>query len=156
VAALGEPMGFTPEAIDPWRVADAIAHVAHYKARVVQRLVHDGSTQAIDKKMNAYCDPDKWDDLQAADLVYHSMDAFTRRRHGRNHLVYERWRDASPKQILSWHRFVHRYVMTKLAKAPASWFDNAGRGPRLSYPALGAIAHHSDTHLKDIDHALRR
>jgi transposase-like protein len=156
VSALGAPMGFAAEAIDPWRVADAIAHVAHYKARVIHRLVGpDASTSAMDKKMDAYCAHDDWNDLKAADPVYNTMDAFTRRRHGVNHLVFERWRDAPPKDVLAWHRSVHRYAMTKLTGAPDDWFEDAGGKPRLTYSAVSAIAHHSDTHLKDIERALR-
>jgi hypothetical protein len=146
-ADLDTPMLFASESIDPWRVKDAVAHATHYKARVLHRL--GGG-------FDEYFDPDAWDELEARDRVLRSMDAFTRRRHGPNHLVYVRWRDESPKDVLAWHRRVHKSVLAALESAPETWFSTGERKgfPRLSRSGVGELSAHLDTHLRDIKRAL--
>ena len=151
--ALQTRMPFAPDAIDPWQVKDAVAHVTHYKARAVHRLVgrRDAPLSADEQRFDEYWGRQEWADLEGADHVLPRMDAFTRRRHGLNHLVYERWRDSSPREVLAWHRFVHEHVIAVLGEGPESWFGPTGRLPRV---AIGTLAHHLDTHVRDIRRAL--
>jgi hypothetical protein len=148
-ADMDTPMSFASASIDPWRVQDAVAHVTHYKARVLHRL--GGG-------FDDYFDPDVWDELQARDRVLRSMDAFTRRRHGLNHLVYMRWRDESAKSVLAWHRRVHKTIVAALEKAPETWFSTGERKgvPRLSRSGVAELSIHADTHVRDIERALSK
>ena len=145
---LAKPMLFSADSIDPWRVKDAVAHVTHYKARVVHRLTKDWPDD--------YWASEAWDELESSDRTLATMDARTRRRHGRNHLVYVRWRDASIDEVLAWHRRVHKHVVSTLAKGPETWFSTEARrgSPRLSNEAVAALGVHSDQHLRDIRRAL--
>jgi hypothetical protein len=149
-SALDAPMLFASESIDAWRIKDAVAHVTHYKARAVHRL-KGRANNARDGDLDGYWDPDEWAALEAADRVLPRLDERTRRRHGLNHLVYERWRDRSAREVLAWHRRVHEHVMSVLRDGPDEWFGPSGRLPRV---AIGEFAHHLDTHLRDIRRAL--
>lgn len=161
-SALDAPMLFSSEAIDPWRVKDALAHVVHYKARVVERLTKgrprvDDRPTAAERRLREYWDPDAWADLEASDDVLRTLDARTRRRHGRNHLVYVRWCDRTADEIVSWHRMVHKHVVSVLENGPETWFVPGGiRWSRdnLSNEAVAALSTHSDQHLRDIQRAL--
>lgn len=158
ISDLDTPMAFGREAFDPWLAKDAVAHVAHYKAREVDRLMRRRSTPggrltAVERKMHDYFDPESWDELAASDPVFRSLDPRTRRRHGLNHLVYVRWRDAPADEIVAWHRTVQKYVVAAFENGPDAWFVEGGqRASRnsISRAAVGALAAHSDTHLRDI------
>lgn len=159
--ALDASMRFSPEAIDRWRVKDAVAHVAHYKARVADRLTRGqpagGRLSAAERALRKYWDPDSWEELEASDRVLPRLDATTRRRHGGNHLVYVRWCDRGADEIVSWHRMVHRRVVSVLEHGPEIWFVPAGvRASRggLSNEAVGNLSVHSDQHLRDIRRTL--
>lgn len=160
VSELAKPMKFVPERLDPWRVKDAISHVTHYKARVAHRLARDTPIQGISPRaglqMDQYFAAESWRELESSDKTMIKWDERTRRRHGRNHLVYVRWRDEPPTEVLAWHRAVHRYVIAALKSAPNSYFDGktTDRSLILSNDALGALGSHVDTHLRDIRSAL--
>jgi hypothetical protein len=40
-----------------------------------------------------------------------------------NHLIYMRWRDRFPQEVLTWHRQVQEDVLTALRDAPEEWFS---------------------------------
>lgn len=155
-------MPFSSEAIDPWLVKDAVAHVAHYKARVAQRLIKrrspvEGRESTAERTFLEYWDPESWAELEASDKPFRTFDAKTRRRHGMNHLVYLRWRDQTAAEVLTWHRSVQKYVVKTLENGPDIWFLPEGqRASResLSYEAVGNLSAHSDQHLRDIRRAL--
>src|SRR3970040_575250 len=67
-----------PETKDPWTVKDALAHITHFKADVVRKI----KKQPIPVEEKGL----SWTDG--------------------NHLIYERWRDRSPQEVLAWHRQV--------------------------------------------------
>ena len=160
-SALETPMPFSEESIDPWRVKDVVAHIAHYKARVAERLMKSrpvgGSTTAAERTLREYWDPESWAELEASDKVLRTLDAKTRRRHRMNHLVFLRWKDRTANEVLRWHRLVQKHVVSILEKGPDTWFLPAGRRAsreNLSHEAVSSLSIHSDTHLRDIKKAV--
>lgn len=159
-SALQRPMQFQTEYIDPWGVKDAVAHVTHYKVwkvlRLMQRTQSEVSTK-WDGPMDDYFAPDKWHQLNVSDELLPTLDSRKQRRHGPNHLVYVRWKDRRPRDIVSWHRTVHEFVISALKKAPAHWFTQAGHRsspPGLSLEDISSLGLHLDQHLKDIRRTL--
>lgn len=113
------------ETKDPWTVKDAVAHITHWKA--------DTARSALRKPI-----PPEERGLNITDG---------------NRLVYKRWRNRSPQEVLAWHRQVHKDVLAALREAPAGWFSGRGRGPDWPYDLLG---HSTDHRVKDIEKALAR
>ena len=79
-----------PETKDPWTVKDALAHVTHFKADVVRKI----KKQPIPVEVKGLSETDE------------------------NHLIYARWRDRSPQEVLAWHRQVQDDVLAALQGAP--------------------------------------
>jgi hypothetical protein len=70
---------------------------------------------------------------------------------GVNRLVYERWRDRSPAEVVEWHRRVHEDALRALAEAPEEWFGRRERSPE--WP--GDFDGHSAAHrVRDIEAAV--
>ena len=112
-----------PETKDPWTVKDALAHITHWKADVARRI----------KKQPV---PIEEKGLNITDG---------------NHLIYLRWRDRSPQEILAWHRQVQEQVLMALREAPEEWFS--GREHKPEWPS--DLDDHSSYHrVKDIEQAL--
>jgi hypothetical protein len=112
-----------PETKDPWTVKDALAHITHWKA--------DAARVARRQRR-----PPEERGLRINDA---------------NHLVYLRWRERSPQEVLAWHRQVQEDVLAALAEAPEKWFS--GRERRSDWP--GDLDGHSAEHrVKDIERAL--
>ncbi len=112
-----------PEGKDPWTVKDAVAHITHWKADVARSA--RGQRRPPEER-----------GLQITEG---------------NHLVYMRWRDRSPQEVLAWHRQVHEDVLAALRAAPEKWFN--GRERDEGWP--GDLDHHSAYHrVKDIEQAL--
>jgi len=111
------------ETKDPWTVKDALAHVTHWKADVVRSI----------RKQRR---PPEERGLQYTPA---------------NHLIYMRWRDRSPQEVLAWHRQVHEDVLAALREAPEEWFSGKDRGPEFPFDLTG----HSTNHrVKDIERAV--
>ncbi len=85
-----------PESKDPWTVKDALAHITHWKADVIRSI----------KKQRR---PKEEQGLTTT---------------AGNHLVYMRWRDASPAEVLQWHRQVQQEVLEALKNAPDEYFTS--------------------------------
>jgi len=113
------------ETKDPWTVKDALAHIIHWKADTLRKI----KKQPIPVEEKGL----DWTDG--------------------NRLIYERWRDRSPQEILAWHRQVQDDVLTALQTAPEAWFSNRERRPEWPYDLDG---HSSDHRVKDIERALKR
>jgi hypothetical protein len=112
-----------PETKDPWTVKDALAHITHWKA--------DAARVARRQRR-----PPEERGLRLNDM---------------NHLVYLRWRERSPQEVLAWHREVQEDVLAALAAAPDQWFSGRERG--ADWP--GDLDGHSAEHrVKDIERAL--
>ena len=114
-----------PESKDPWTVKDALAHITHWKVAVA-RSIRKQPIPAEERGLNT-----------------------TRG----NHLVYLRWRDRPPREVLAWHRQVQQDVLAALREAPEKWFS--GRERASDWP--GDLDSHSTYHrLKDIELALKK
>jgi len=94
-----------PETKDAWTVKDALAHITHWKADTV-RKIKKRPVPLEEKGLN-------WTDG--------------------NRLIYQRWRDRSPQEVLAWHRQVQQDALAALQEAPAAWFSNRERRPEWPF-----------------------
>ncbi len=114
-----------PETKDPWTVKDALAHITHWKADMI-RLMKGERRPPEERGL----------DTKAG-----------------NRLVYTRWRNRPPQEVLAWHRQVHKDVMAAIKAMPEDYFSGKDR------PAdwLGDLDHHSAHHrVHDIEGALAK
>jgi len=114
-----------PDTKDPWTVKDALAHITHWKADTVRKIKKQ-PIPVEEKGLN-------WTDG--------------------NHLIYERWRDCSPLEVLAWHRKVQEDVLSALQVAPDAWFR--GKECRQEWP-FDLDGHSSYHRVKDIESALKK
>ena len=114
-----------PETKDPWTVKDALAHITHWKADTV-RKIRKQPVPAEEKGLN-------WTEG--------------------NHLVYARWRDRSPQEVLAWHRQVQEDALAALQAAPDAWFSNRERRAEWPFDLDGHSSYHR---VKDIEQALQK
>jgi hypothetical protein len=112
-----------PETKDPWTVKDALAHITHWKAGVA-RKARGERPPAEERGLN---------ETES------------------NRLVYLRWRERSPQEVLAWHRQVQEELLAALRAAPEEWFSGRERKPDWPYDLDGHSAHHR---VKDIEQAL--
>ena len=113
-----------PETKDPWTVKDVLAHITHWKADTVRKI----KKQPIPPEEKGLNETDG------------------------NRLVYQRWRERSPREVLAWHRQVQQQVLAALHDAPETWFS--GRERRAEWP-FDLDAHSSYHRVKDIEQALK-
>jgi len=114
-----------PETKDPWTVKDALAHIIHWKADVARKAKRQ--PVPVEEKGLNYTDG--------------------------NRLIYLRWHNRSPQEVLAWHRQVQKDVLAALQEAPEEWFSGRERGP--DWP--GDLDGHSTYHrMKDIEQALAK
>ena len=112
-----------PETKDPWTVKDALAHITHWKADIARR---------------ARGEPIPPEERGLSETAG-------------NQLVYLRWRDRSPREVLAWHRQVHADVLAALRAAPEAWFSGRERRPEWPNDLDGHSSYHR---VKDIEQAL--
>jgi len=112
-----------PETKEPWTVKDALAHITHWKADVARSI--RGQRRSPEER-----------GLRETD---------------ENHLIYVRWRDRSPQEVLTWHRQVHEDVLAALREAPEEWFSGRERRPEWPFDLDGHSIYHR---VKDIERAL--
>lgn len=113
------------ETKDPWTIKDAVAHITHWKADVA-RKARKQPVPIEERGLNI---------------------------NDGNHLVYLRWRDRSPAEVLAWHRQVHQDTLAALQEAPEAWFS--GRERNADWP-FDLDAHSAYHRVKDIEEALKR
>jgi hypothetical protein len=111
------------ETKDPWTVKDALAHITHWKADVI-RSIRGQRIPPEERGLN-YNDG--------------------------NHLIYMRWQERSPQEVLVWHRQVQEDLLTALRAAPEEWFSKRERKNDWPYDLDGHSAYHR---VKDIERAL--
>jgi hypothetical protein len=111
------------ETKDPWTVKDALAHITHWKADVARRI--RGRRIPPEERGLGINDG--------------------------NRLVYMRWRDRSPGEVLAWHRQVQEELLAALREAPEKWFSGREHAPEWPYDLEGHSTHHR---VKDIERAL--
>ncbi len=112
------------ETEDAWTIKDTLAHITHWKADTARKA----RKQPV---------PDEERGLGINDG---------------NHLVYIRWRDRSPAEVLAWHRQVQVDTLAALQEAPESWYG--GRERREDWP-FDLEAHSAYHRIKDIEKALK-
>lgn len=83
-----------PEGKDPWTVKDALAHITHWKANTVRALRKERKP------------------LEERGLQIQQT----------NHFVYMKWHDATPQEVLAWHRQVQKDVLKALKEAPDAYY----------------------------------
>ena len=110
-----------PETKDPWTVKDALAHITHWKADTV-RKIRKQPIPAEEKGLN-------WTDG--------------------NRLIYMRWRDRSPQEVLAWHRQVQADALAALRAAPDAWFSGRERKPEWPFDLDGHSSCHRVNDIKD-------
>jgi len=114
-----------PETKDAWTVKDALAHVTHWKADTLRKILR----QPV---------PEEEKGLNETDG---------------NRLIYLRWRDRSPREVMEWHRQVQQDVVAALQEAPEGFFSQRERRPEWPFDLDG----HSNYHrVKDIEEALKK
>ena len=113
-----------PETKDPWTVKDALAHITHWKADVARSIRRQ-------RRPPGECGLDENDS---------------------NHLIYMRWYDRSPQEVLTWHRQVQEDLLDALREAPEEWFSGREHRPEWPFDLDGHSAIHR---VKDIERALR-
>jgi hypothetical protein len=114
-----------PESKDPWTVKDALAHITHWKADVA-RSARRQLRPIEERGLNI---------------------------NQGNRLVYLRWHNRSPQEVLAWHRQVQKDVLAALQEAPEEWFSGRERGPDWPGDLVGHSTHHR---VKDIEWALKK
>ena len=103
-----------PETKDPWTVKDALAHITHWKADVIRSI----RGQRIPPEERGLNETDG------------------------NHLIYMRWRDRSPQEVLAWHRQVQEDALAALREAPDKWFSGKERRPEWPFDLDGHSTYH--------------
>ena len=112
-----------PEGKDPWTVKDALAHITHWKADVIRSM----------RKQRR------------------SVELRGLETNAANHIIYLRWHDRPPSEVLAWHRKVQDELLVALKTAPDSWFSGKERNPQWPYDLDGHSAYHR---VRDIERAL--
>jgi hypothetical protein len=112
-----------PETKDPWTVKDALAHITYWKADV-GRFAR-GQRRPAEERGLGYSEA--------------------------NELIYLRWRDRPPQEVLAWHRQVQQDVLEALRAAPDAWFSGRDRKPDWPYDLDSHSAYHR---ARDIEQAL--
>ncbi len=112
-----------PETKEPWTVKDALAHVTHFKANII-RSIKGQHKPTEERGLNITEE---------------------------NHVIYMRWRDRSPREVLAWHRQVQKDLLAALRAAPQEWFSSKERGADWPYDLDGHSSYHR---VKDIEQAL--
>jgi hypothetical protein len=111
------------ETKDPWTVKDALAHITHWKADVARKAIGE-RPPAEERGLNI-------------------TDG--------NRLVYLRWRERTPQEVLAWHRRVQEEVLKTLREAPEAWFSGKEHNAEWPFDLEGHSAYHR---VKDIEQAL--
>jgi mycothiol maleylpyruvate isomerase-like protein len=112
-----------PETRDPWTVKDALAHIVYWKEHTAR--VFRGEKRQPEMRR-----------LSVTQI---------------NRLIYERWHDRPPEDVVAWHRDVQADVMRTLADKPEEWFSHREHMP--SWPG-DFDGHSADHRVKDIEAAL--
>ena len=113
-----------PETKDPWTVKDALAHIVYWKAHSARPFRGEKRPPEIRR-------------LEGNQI---------------NALIYRRWRNRRPADVVAWHQQVQADVIKTLRDRPDEWFGRRDRGP--DWPS--DFVRHSAWHrIRDIEAALR-
>jgi len=114
-----------PESKDPWTVKDALAHITYWKSNSVRSILKEPK-------------PSKERGLNTTQV---------------NHLMYKRWHNRSPKEVIAWHRKVQKDAIVALKKSPEKLF---GSKERYSDWPCDLDGHSTFHRTKDIAIALKQ
>jgi uncharacterized protein (TIGR03083 family) len=112
-----------PETKDPWTIKDSLAHITYWKANTV-RVIRKERRPADERG-----------------LEFHEM----------NRLIWQRWRDRSPQEVVDWHRQVQRELLAALNEAPDEWFGGKEHAQEWPFDIDGHSAFHR---VKDLEAAV--
>jgi hypothetical protein len=112
-----------PESRDPWTVKDAVVHIVYWKSHTA-RVVRG--------------------ERRSPEMRGLDVPAI-------NHLIWQRWRDRPPAEVVEWHRDVQLEVMEALAARPDEWF---GRRERSAAWPADFDGHSAGHRRQDIEAAL--
>ena len=112
-----------PETEDPWTVKDALAHILYWKEHSAR--VFRGEKRPPDIR-----------GLEGNEI---------------NALIYQRWRNGRPADVVAWHRRVQAEVIQTLKARPDDWFGGKERGPTWPSDFDGHSAWHR---VRDVEAAL--
>lgn len=113
-----------PETKDPWTVKDSLAHITHWKADVIRSI--QGRRRPPEERGMTETEE--------------------------NHIIYVRWHDRPPQEVLAWHKQVQREVLAALKEAPERWFSRRERRAEWPYDLEGHSVYHR---IQDIEQALK-
>jgi uncharacterized protein (TIGR03083 family) len=114
-----------PETKDPWTVKDVLAHITYWKEGVA--LSARGQRRpGVESKLGITA---------------------------RNRLIHKRWRARTAKEVLAWHRQVHKDLLAALREAPTAWFARPSRSASWPFDLDGHSAEHR---LQDISRAVQK
>ncbi len=105
-----------PGTKDPWTVKDALVHILHWQADTARKI--------------------RGERVPAEERGLNDNDG--------NRLVYLRWRDRSPAEVLAWMRQVKQEVLDALRAAPDAYFTGKERNPQWPYDLDGHAVYHRD------------
>ena len=103
-----------PETKDAWTVKDSLAHILHWQADMARRI--------------------RGERVPAEERGLNIDDG--------NRLVYLRWRDRPPREVLAWLRQVKQEALSALRAAPDAYFTGKERNPQWPYDSEGHSAYH--------------
>lgn len=113
-----------PETQDPWTLKDSLAHTTYWKANTV-RVIRKERRPAEERG-----------------LEFHVM----------NRLIWQRWRDRSPQEVLDWHRQVQQELLAALTEVPDEWFSGKEHAEAWPFDIDGHSAFHR---IKDLEAAVK-
>ncbi len=113
-----------PESRDPWTVKDALAHITYWKANTVRGLRKERRPP------------------EERGLEFHEM----------NRVIWEKWRDRSPQEVLDWHRQVQQELLAALNEAPDTYFSGREHGKDWPFDIDGHSAYHR---MRDLEAAVK-
>ena len=113
-----------PESKDPWTVKDSLAHVTYWKANTIRNLKKERRPP------------------EERGLEFHEI----------NRVIWQRWRDRSPQEVLDWHRQVQQDLLAALNEAPDEWFNGKEHSEPWPFDIDGHSAYHR---MKDLEAAVK-
>jgi hypothetical protein len=103
-----------------WTGKDALAHIVEWKRQVLRSLRKEGA------------DPE----LRGLDIAR------------QNRILYQRWHRRPTKDVVAFHRRVHREVIEALRELPEEFYARPARSPSWPNDLVGHAAGHRVRHLE--------
>lgn len=111
-----------------WTGKDALAHIVAWKHHQLRRLARQPPDMTIRGRPIAV----------------------------QNRVLYARWHRRSLRDVIAYHRRIHREVMAALRARPTSYFTDPPRSPPWPNDLIGHSAQHRERHLESLERAASR